>query len=192
MMESGFARAIAFTHDVARRQAHRIVDMPYGFAVLHDRFSASYDHNKVILTAPVEPAEALAAVDRVLGGVGLGHRMVVADDETGVACAPTFVDAGYQYATNLIMGRSAAPDRPADLAIRVEQVDLDALRESTRHEWCEQLPHASDEVVDQLVNRRATRLDGADEVAFFLQPQRHHSAARVRRDLRTPHYIDVR
>ncbi|MEV5768475.1 GNAT family N-acetyltransferase [Micromonospora sp. NPDC052213] len=136
--------------------------------MLHENFPASYDHNKVILTAPVEPAEALAAVDRVLGGVGLGHRMVVADDLNGVACAPTFVDAGYQHAINLIMGHTgAAPDRPADPAIRVEQVDLDALRESTRYEWREQLPHASDEVVDQLVERRATLLHGADEVAFL-------------------------
>jgi ribosomal protein S18 acetylase RimI-like enzyme len=168
MMESGLARAIAFTHDIARRQAQRIVDLPYGFAVLHKRFSASYDHNKLILTAPVQPAEALAAVDRVLGGVGLGHRMVVADDENGVTCAPTFVDADYQHAINLIMGHTgAAPDRPADPAIRVEQVDLDALRESTRHEWREQLPHASDEVINQLVERRATLLHGADEVAFL-------------------------
>lgn len=163
------ADAVSFMRTFARRQAHRVVDVPGGFAVLNETFAASYDHNKLVLTGPVEPSVALAAADRVLGGAGLTHRTVYVDDDgRGLALAPAFLVAGYHHAVHLVMCHTGAePDRPADPAIRVSRVDLDTLRESSRKEWREQLPHASDAAIGQLVERRSVLLRGADEVVFL-------------------------
>jgi GNAT superfamily N-acetyltransferase len=163
------ARIIAFRAAFARRQASTVIEVTDGFAVLDAEFAASYDHNKLILSRLDDPAEAIATADRVLGGAGLSHRLVVVnDDETGQAGAARFADAGYHRETSVFMRHTgAAGDRPADPSVRVETVDWPVLEPVDRRTWREQLPTAPDEAIDQLVRRRATRLRGADEVCFL-------------------------
>lgn len=163
------ARIIAFRTAFARRQAATVIEVAGGFAVLDAECAASYDHNKVILARLDHPADAIATADRVLGGAGLSHRMVVVnDDETGPAGASAFTDAGYHHETSLFMRHTGvAADRPADPSLRVEAVAWPVLAPVDRHAWREQMATASDQAIDQLVMRRATRLRGADEVSFF-------------------------
>ena len=166
--ESSLDRAIAFLRAAARRQAQQVIDLPHGFAVLDARFPHSYDHNKLVLTAPVSPAEALATADELLGGAGLAHRLITAEGTTGAACADELVATGSQQSVDVIMAHTgAAPDRPADPEIRVEALDVAALHEPGRRDWRERLPTAGEDVIEQLVARRVTRLGAAATVEFL-------------------------
>jgi GNAT superfamily N-acetyltransferase len=168
MTESQLARARHFMRAAVRRQAEQIIEMSYGFAVLDSRFPHSYDHNKLVLTAPVDPAEAVSDADRILGGAGLAHRLISVHGGIEQAWADVCVAAGYQHSAELIMVQTGAPaDRPADQRIQVAAVGVDGLRESGRREWREQLPDAGEDVIEQLVARRVTRLEAAPEVAFL-------------------------
>jgi GNAT superfamily N-acetyltransferase len=167
--EPVLSRIIAFRIVFARRQAATVAEVAGGFAVLDAELAASYDHNKVILARLDDPAGAIAVADHVLGGAGLTHRLVVVnDDETGQAGAARFVEAGYHHETSVFMWHTgAAADRPADPGVRVETVDWSVLVPVDRQAWREQLPTASEQVIEQLVLRRRSRLRGADEVRFL-------------------------
>jgi ribosomal protein S18 acetylase RimI-like enzyme len=162
---SPFARATGFLADFARRQAAQVRDVPGGFAVLSPEYAASYIHNRLILTAPADPAAVVAAADEVLGGAGLPHRWV--DVFVDIDGAP-FETAGYQPSENLVMCHTGAqPDGPADPAIRVEEIDLATMIDSARREWRAEYPDLAAEGIDQLARRRAGILRGADEVTFL-------------------------
>jgi GNAT superfamily N-acetyltransferase len=166
MDASGFDRAVAFLAGAARRQAARVVDVPGGFAVLNPDLAASYMHNKLVVTGPAAPADVVAAADAVLGGAGMGHRMVEVhyDDVDPRA----FASAGYQPQPNVVMRHSgAAPDRAADPAVAVEAMDLETMIEDGRREWRDRYPDAADADIEQLARRRAAILRAADEVTFL-------------------------
>ena len=74
---------VAFERRFATAQATEVVDLPWGYAVLQREFPQSYDHNRVVITAMVPADEVLTATDEVLGGAGLHHRYVSADDPGG-------------------------------------------------------------------------------------------------------------
>lgn len=168
MTDSQLSRARKFIGAAVRRQARRVVELPYGFAVLDARFPRSYDHNKLMVTAPVDPAVASSDADRVLGGAGLPHRLVSVLGSIEAGWAQQWVAAGYEHATEVIMAHTgAAPDRPADPRIRVEAVEVQALREPARQEWRERMPDAGDDVIEQLAARRVTRLAAAPQVVFL-------------------------
>jgi len=165
---SHLARAVGFIHDCARRQAQRTVDIPAGFAVFNEEFDASYDHNRVIFSESLEPVQTLAISDRVMADAGVKHRLVLMGDDHGIACAALFRLAGYRRSTNLIMlyaGRD--PERPVCPTVTVERVDVSAFAQQDRRLWRQRLPHAPTGVIEQLVRRRVTLLDAAEEVAFL-------------------------
>jgi hypothetical protein len=58
-------RVVAFQEGIARRSTQRLVPFAGGFAVLDDRYPASYEHNQVFVTAPIAAAAA-AEADRLL------------------------------------------------------------------------------------------------------------------------------
>jgi hypothetical protein len=64
-------RITAFDHRFARAQATDVVDLPWGFAVLHEEFPLSQYHNRIAVTSAVPAADVLAAAEVVLGGAGL-------------------------------------------------------------------------------------------------------------------------
>ncbi len=136
--------------------------------MLDAAFAASYDHNKLIVESLTDPAETIAAADRVLGGAGLAHRLIVATGEPpALAGMRAFVDAGFEHETTVVMRHRDDADRPADPAITVEPVTWQELHTPDRRTWRAELPHASDEAVEQLTARRQARLRGADEVVFL-------------------------
>lgn len=162
------ARALAFQWDFARRRAQRVDDLPGGFAVLDERYPASYDDNKVVIWAADDPGAVLRAADQALAG--RGHRLVHVDDAgLGAALAPAFAQAGYRHAENLVMAYRGAPtSAPAPQAppSAAEHLDVETLVPVLRADWRAELPDAGEEAVDQLARRVETRLRGADVVAF--------------------------
>lgn len=168
MTRSPLDRARRFTAEVARRQARRLIELPYGFAVLDDRFPYSYDHNKLLVTAAADPAAVLADAERILGGAGLTHRLISVRGSIDAAWADVCVAAGYRHETDVVLAHTGADaDRPADPEIVVEAVSVDDLRESNRRAWRAELPDVADDLVEQLVARRITRPAAAPEVVFL-------------------------
>jgi ribosomal protein S18 acetylase RimI-like enzyme len=158
---SDLSRAVAFTHDFARRKAGRVVELPGGFAVLNERYRGSYDDNRLVVWSG-DPGAVLEAADRVLAGHA--HRLVnVDDDRLGEEFGPAFEAAGYTHETNLVMVFRGAFPRDVPPA---EHLELPALLPVLREGWHETLPDASDEVIDQLARRVEERLRGADTVGF--------------------------
>ncbi|MFI7127047.1 GNAT family N-acetyltransferase [Nonomuraea sp. NPDC050153] len=172
------ARAVAFQHAFARRRAPREAAVPGGFAVLDDRYPGSHDDNKLIVGAEFGPVpeaygqardaaeRLLRAADEVLAA--RGHRLVcVDDDRLGAVLAPTFVAAGYEHETNLIMAfRGPAPSGPPG-SVAAERLSFAELLPVLRRDWRHTLPQAPDEVIDRLARRVEGRLRGADAVSFW-------------------------
>ncbi len=158
------ARILAFQVEFARRQATRIIDAPGGFAVLNDEAPVSYEHNRLLVTGPVDPGAVLAAADQILGGSGLAHRQVsVHDDALGQAFVEPFADAGYEHERDLLMTYSGvAPDRPADPDVLVETADLVEIRAAQERSWRYSLPAAADDAIAQLADRGRLRTKAAD------------------------------
>ncbi|RSN06566.1 GNAT family N-acetyltransferase [Nonomuraea sp. WAC 01424] len=160
-MADELGRAIAFQHAFARRKSPAVLPVPGGFAVLDERYPMSHDDNRLIVESG-RPGAALAAAEETLAA--LGHRLVcVDDDRLGQEFRPAFAAAGYEHDTNLVMAFHGV--RPAASA-PAERLGLEELLPVLRAEWRESLPHASEQVVEGLAARAATRTAGADRVEF--------------------------
>ncbi|WP_030759774.1 GNAT family N-acetyltransferase [Streptomyces sp. NRRL F-2664] len=156
------SRINRFMAAFARRQATRTVALPGGFAAFDDLFPQSRANNQVVIDGAVD-AEALPALaEDALGH--LPHRLVcVLDEDTARACVGPMVRAGYTHSGYLVMVHTGpVPDRAS-----AEEVSLDALRGPLTTRWRGILPDVDDEVVRQLVDRRESRLRGADDVRFI-------------------------
>lgn len=162
MASAELLRISSFLVAFARRQAARVVELPGGFAVLDDAFRHSRADNQVFLDGAVAPEAVPALADEALAG--LPHRLVsVLDDEAGSACAGAMARAGYRHTTLLVMTHRGPV--PAGGAAR--ETELDALRGPLGRRWRGFLPGVEEEVVRQLVDRRAARRRGAPVVRFL-------------------------
>ncbi|SDL62298.1 Ribosomal protein S18 acetylase RimI [Nonomuraea maritima] len=160
---AALTRAVRFLHDFARRKSPRVLPVPGGFAVLDDRYTGSYDDNKLIVTEAADPGAILAAADEVLAA--RQHRLVCTDDDRlGAALEPAFTAAGYTHETNLVMTFHGDPPHDPPPA---ERVDLGELVPVLRGEWRRTLPEATDDVVDGLARRAEARPRGAERVGFY-------------------------
>ncbi|MFJ3927728.1 GNAT family N-acetyltransferase [Streptomyces sp. NPDC090022] len=174
---TAYARTNAFQSAFARRAAERTVDVPGGFAALDDTYAHSRANNQVFIDgAPgsLDPRALPAVVDEVLAH--LPHRMVsVLDDATGRACAPYLTEAGYTHSRYVVMlhegpvpaAGAVRAARAAGAAAPAGPVGLEALRRPLARRWRGFLPVAGDEEIHHLVERRQTRLRGADSVRFI-------------------------
>lgn len=173
MPVSDLERAVALIRGFARRRARRIIELPFGFVALDERFAASHDHNKVVVTGEAEPSAILAAAETWLGGSGARHRLVSFEDAgIGARCVPSFTEAGYGHEANVIMRATGAVAASAGSpsgspAPPVVAVDVDGLRGADRSYWTTRLPDADPETIRQLVERRVTQHLGADQVTFL-------------------------
>lgn len=163
------ARMIDFQRASVRRQAQRVVDTPVGFAVLSERYRHSWDHNKFVVTSGDDIQAVLDTVEAVLAEAGCAHRTaVVHDQELGETLAPAFLEAGLLHERNVLMRHDVAtPERPAAAGVTVEVIALDELRDTDRDGWLAELPDASPQAIDHLVDRRVTRLLAAPQVTFL-------------------------
>ncbi|MGQ4354827.1 GNAT family N-acetyltransferase [Streptomyces drozdowiczii] len=162
MTSAELRRIRSFPAAFARRQAERVAGLPGGFAVYDDEFAHSRANNQVVIDRAVDPGTLPAVVEEALAP--LPHRLVsVLDDEAGQACAGPMTRAGYTHSVYLVMLHAG----PVPAGGRAEEVALDALRAPLTRRWREMLPDVDDEVVRHLVDRRAARPRGADDVRFL-------------------------
>ena len=158
---SDLERITRFGHRFAQAQATDVVDLPWGFCLLQGDFPASYDHNRIVVTAPAPAGEILAIGDELLGRAGLQHRYVCVDDDAlGQALGPDFVAAGYEHETIVTMIYSGP--EPQSPAHEVRVVSLDTLRPAMLRDWRIELPGETDDVHRQLVDRTSLYSRGAD------------------------------
>jgi ribosomal protein S18 acetylase RimI-like enzyme len=155
---------VGFEVAFARRQATQVFAVPGGIAVRHAEFPLSQNNNRLIIKEAADPDAVLRAADTVLAG--LEHRLVtVYDDGLGKGFVAPMLAAGYQHVPLLAMSFSG--DVPPAPVVRVEAVDPGTLIPSLRHEWRAILPNGSQDRINQLAERVAARLKGADEVQFL-------------------------
>jgi predicted GNAT family acetyltransferase len=158
-----YARAAAFRSSFARRQAAELHEILGGAVVLDPRFPGSREDNQVVIDGTPEPSDLPGVVEAALAH--LDHRQVsVLDDAVAAACAPALTAAGYDHATELVMIHSGAVPESALRAQDVELADLAPTIYRLLRNW---LPNADESIVRQLVERRAARLRGAEEVSFL-------------------------
>lgn len=149
------ARVLAFQEGIARRSAQRLVPVAGGFAVLDDRYPASYEHNQLYLTAPITAAAVVAEADRVLRR--RRHRYVTAlDGDVARRLTPGLLAAGYREEGSVVMVLAGRPERDAPATAATERVPLDALRDADARAWDERYPDLPPDIVTQLFERRTT------------------------------------
>jgi len=154
-------RVVAFQEGIARRSAQQLVTIPGGFAVLDDRYPASYEHNQLYVTAPVTAGTVLAAADRLLRR--RRHRYVTAlDSDVARRLTPGLLAAGYREEGTVVMVLDGAPEAPRDSGITAERVPLEALRDADARAWDERYPELPADVVRQLFERRFATAEACD------------------------------
>ncbi|WP_441249743.1 GNAT family N-acetyltransferase [Kitasatospora sp. McL0602] len=162
MSTSQLSAVSSFLVEFARRQAAQVIEVPGGFAVSDEEFARSHEHNQLVIDGSVDPAELPGLAEETLGQLPY-RRISVADDGLGLACAPVLAAAGYGQETVVVMTHTG----PAPVAGRAEPVELAAVRPVLARQLRVWMPQAEPETVRQLVDRRAARLRGAEQVLFL-------------------------
>lgn len=164
-----YDRARAWYAETVRLRAHRVEAYgPSAWAIRTPQWPSSYAHNALVLTADPGPDTTLAWVERALSG--LAHRQVLAFCPMSDATVAGLAGAGYEIQPEVLMARPGAAPPLAVPAVAVDQVDpyaaeVQALQDRLwREEW---LPDASQQMVDELVDRRS-ELDRAGEAVTLV------------------------
>lgn len=194
MRASDFERITAFDHRFARAQATDVVDLPWGFVVLHKEFPLSQYHNRIAVTsAAPSAADVLATAEVMLGGAGLRHRYVSVDNEAlGQILSADLVAAGYEHETIVTMIHSGAGVEPG--AHEVRAVSLDTLRPAIIRDWRVQIPDATNEELRQLADRTALYASGAELTLLAVYDGDHiaaHAALFVDREDRIAQFENL-
>jgi ribosomal protein S18 acetylase RimI-like enzyme len=164
---TALARLLRFREAAGRRQSTDIVATPVGFALLNSTYHYSYDHNKFLLTGPLDSARRLDEIVDVLDAAGCANHTVIVHDETlGRAAEPLLSAAGFGWQRNVHMRHRGAVEHAAP-AVAVTEIPLAEMQDFDRASWRQDLPDATPQVVEQLAARRETRLAIAPEVVFL-------------------------
>lgn len=114
-MTTDQARSIAFGHRLQQRMSTRVESLTWGTAYFDDDFPLRYGSNFVwvdgvqALTADRLAAEA----DRLLGGAGFDHRVILVDPpEYFEALRPGFVELGWAASQYVLMVLRRKPTPP--------------------------------------------------------------------------------
>lgn len=141
------------------------VDSPLGIGVLTAELPRRHDSNYVYLERAATAQEAIAEADRILGGAGRAHRVLLTfDDELAERLIPQFQALGWLTQRHLFMVQRREADKRADLSI-VREVDEAALRPGRTREIVAQ-PWGTPEVAQQLLDAKVMLADRA-ETRFF-------------------------
>lgn len=147
-------RICDFCHQIMRGSATEVVPVRGGFAVLNGEFPGSYEHNCLVIDQLLDPALLMAEAERVLAGAGLGHRAIEMEVE-GIEASwlERFRSAGYQIHPTVVMALRGPSERHRDTV--VERVSYEDLKPAVAAAWRRELPHASEDSIRQLVERRS-------------------------------------
>jgi ribosomal protein S18 acetylase RimI-like enzyme len=101
---------------------------PLGVGVLTPELPLRHDSNYLLLERASSAQEAIGEADRILGGAGRTHRVIVTfDEELAGRLVPQFQALGWQINRHVWMVQQREPEKRADLSI-VREVDESALR----------------------------------------------------------------
>ncbi|MFD7976621.1 GNAT family N-acetyltransferase [Streptomyces sp. NPDC059071] len=160
--DSELRRIIGFLSAFTRRQAERTVDFPGGFAALDDTYALSHGNNHVLVDGRTDPDALPGRVDELMAH--LSHRTVyIPDTAVAEVCAGPLTRAGYECSEVLLMVHTG----PVPELGGAREVDLPALRGPLTESQRRFLPDVGDDVISDLVERRAARRRGADDVRFL-------------------------
>jgi ribosomal protein S18 acetylase RimI-like enzyme len=146
----------------------KTVPSPLGFGVLTPELPLRYDSNYLYLERATGAGEAVTEADRILGGAGHDHRVIVTfDDELGQRLRPEFDALGWRTMRHIFMVQRRQPEKGADLSL-VKEVDESALRPGRigrilAEPWG--TPKVAEQILDAklLIGRRAqTRFFGIE------------------------------
>jgi GNAT superfamily N-acetyltransferase len=162
------ARVHRFEHEVEMAGTKK-VPSPLGFGVLTPELPLRHDSNFLFVDRRVDAREAIAEADRVLGGEGYNHRVIVTfDDEIGKTLRPQLQALAWRTMQHVFMVQGRAPEKEAaDLSI-VKEVDHTALRPGRTREILAQpwgTPMVAEQILDSkvVIGRRAeTRFFGVE------------------------------
>jgi GNAT superfamily N-acetyltransferase len=104
------------------------VESPLGVGVLTPELPLRHDSNYLLLERASSAQEGIGEADRILGGAGRTHRVIVTfDEELAGRLVPQFQALGWQINRHVWMVQRREPEKRADLSI-VREVDESALR----------------------------------------------------------------
>ncbi|MFB6842159.1 GNAT family N-acetyltransferase [Streptomyces sp. NPDC056361] len=159
---SELGRVRGFLSAFHRRQAARTVDFPGGFAALDDAYRLSRGNNHLLVDGSVAPEALPGHAEEAMGHLPYRHAYVL-DETVAAACREPMERAGFRHSTSLAMTHTG----PVPEHGGAREVGLDELRGPATASWDRFAPGAAAEQVRDMVERRAARLRGADDVRFF-------------------------
>jgi GNAT superfamily N-acetyltransferase len=151
-------RVFGFLDDVTHRQATRVLDVAPGVeVVLNDDFPVSHVQNLVLVTSGARTSSVAAGLDRLTTEGRHPHVHILSEEALGLAevLGPDLRDRGLKAEELEILVHTAAPERAAPPDVDVREVTGDLLDPHVLAQWRADLPDASAETVQQLVDRRA-------------------------------------
>jgi ribosomal protein S18 acetylase RimI-like enzyme len=146
----------------------RTVDSPLGVGVLTPELPRRHDSNYFFLERANTAAEVMAEADRILGGAGANHRVVLTfDEELGRRLEPAFLAAGWGRQRHVFMAHRREPTKEVDLST-VSEVDESALRPGRTRAICS-YPWGSPELARELLDAKVLLAERA-KTRFFGVP----------------------
>jgi GNAT superfamily N-acetyltransferase len=137
------------------------VDSPLGVGVLTPELPRRHDSNYLLLERAGSAHEAIAEADRILGGAGRAHRVILTfDEELAERLVPQFKALGWTINRHVCMVQRRPPEKRVDTAI-VREVDEKALRPGRTREIVAQ-PWGSPELAQQLLDAKVMLADRAE------------------------------
>ncbi|MFL5930120.1 MAG: GNAT family N-acetyltransferase [Gaiellaceae bacterium] len=141
------------------------VDSPLGVGMLTPELPRRHDSNYFLLERAGTAQEAMVEADRILGGAGANHRVILTfDEELGRRLEPEFLAAGWGRQLHVFMAHRREPTKDADLST-VSEVDEAALRPGRTKAICA-YPWGSPELAKQLLDAKVL-LGRRAETRFF-------------------------
>jgi ribosomal protein S18 acetylase RimI-like enzyme len=146
----------------------KTVASPLGVGVLTPELPRRHDSNYVFLERAGTAYEAMAEADRILGGAGANHRVIVTfDEELGRRLEPAFLGAGWGRQRHVFMAHRREPTKEVDIST-VSEVDEGALRPGRTQAICS-YSWGSPELAKELLDAKVLLADRA-ETRFFGVP----------------------
>jgi ribosomal protein S18 acetylase RimI-like enzyme len=143
----------------------RTAESPLGVGVLTPELAMRHDSNYFLLERAENALEAMTEADRVLGGAGVGHRVIlVLDEPLGERLLPEFQAAGWAANRHVFMVWRREPEKPVDLSLAQEVTEAH-LRPGRTEAICS-YPWGSEELAVQLLDAKVLLADRA-ETRFF-------------------------
>lgn len=151
-MTDDLARIHAFEHAVDLAGTAKVASR-LGHGVLTPELPAPHDSNFLFIERTRDAGEAIAEADRILGGAGRSHRVIVTfDEELGERLRPEFDALGWRMQRHIFMAQLRKPEKTADLSL-VRDVNQAALRPGRKRRILAE-PWGNPELAEQILDRK--------------------------------------